>query len=129
MVGRGIFVVMVVVSGSSSSSMFIFRRNSRAFRCSAMALKGSETDFAWQFSSFFGSSTSSMFIFRGNSRALRWSRMVLNGVFIIKRVPFRSFGSSTSWTFIFGGNSRFFSALQLPRCSFSVVFPCFCGEM
>ena len=46
-VGRGIFVVIFVVSGSSTSSMFIFRGNSRTFRCSAMLLKGSETGFAW----------------------------------------------------------------------------------
>ena len=46
-VGRGIFVVIFVVSGSSTSSMFIFRGNSRTFRWSAMVLKGSETSFAW----------------------------------------------------------------------------------
>ena len=36
-----------VVSGSSTSSMFIFRGNSRTFRVSAVLLKGSETGFAW----------------------------------------------------------------------------------
>ena len=46
-VGRGIFVVVLVVSASSTSSMFIFRGNSRTFRVSAMLLKGSETGFAW----------------------------------------------------------------------------------
>ena len=46
-VGRGFFVVILVVSGSSTSSMVIFRGNSRTFRCSAMLLKGSETGFAW----------------------------------------------------------------------------------
>ena len=45
-VGRGIFVVTFVVSGSSTSSTFIFRGNSRPFRCTAMALKGPETGFA-----------------------------------------------------------------------------------
>ena len=50
-------------------NMVIFR----AFRCSAMLLKGSEMSFAWELSYFFSSSTSSMFTFRGNCHTFRWS--------------------------------------------------------
>ena len=46
-VGPRCCVWIFVVSGSSTSSMFIFRGNSRTFRCSAMLLNGSETGFAW----------------------------------------------------------------------------------
>ena len=46
-VGYGIFVVILVISGSLISSMFIFRGNSRPFRYSAMVLQGSKTGFAW----------------------------------------------------------------------------------
>ena len=47
LVGPRCCVWIFVVSGSSTSSMFIFRGNYRTFRCSAMLLKGSETGFAW----------------------------------------------------------------------------------
>ena len=70
-------VVILVVCGSSTSSMFIFRGNSRTFR---------------------------VFIFGGNS--FRVSAVLLNDVFTIKLVRFCCFGASTSWMFIFGGNSR-----------------------
>ena len=88
LVGPRCFVAIYVLSGSSTSSMFIFRGNYRTFRCSAMLLKGSETGFAWKLSYFFGPSTSSMFIFRGNSRTFRCSGMLLNDVFTIKLVLF-----------------------------------------
>ena len=64
--------------------MFIFRGNSRTFRCSAVLLKGSKTGFVCKLSYFFGASTSSIFIFRGNSRTFRCSPMLLTGVFTIK---------------------------------------------
>ena len=73
-----------IVSGSSTSSMFIFRGNSRTFRVSAVLLKGSKTGFVSIFSYFFGSSTSSMFIFRGNSHTFRCSPMLLTGVVYIR---------------------------------------------
>ena len=73
MVGRRFFVVILVVSGSSTSSILIFRGNSRTFRSSGMLLNGVFMKKLVPFHSFrsFGSSTSSMFIFRGNSRSFR----------------------------------------------------------
>ena len=78
------FLVVLVFSGWPRWSGMVFscqfsqfpalqHGNFRAFRCSAMLLKGSEISFAWELSYFFSSSTSSMFTFRGNCHTFRWS--------------------------------------------------------
>ena len=84
----GFRVVVLVVSGSSTSLMCIFRAKSRTFRWSGMVLNDL-------------SSTSSMCIFRANSRTFRWSGMVLNGFCMVILVLF---SSSTSSMCIFRGN-------------------------
>ena len=93
---RGFCLQIFVVSGSSTSWMFIFRGNSRTFRCSAVLLKGSKTGFVCKFSYFFCSSTSSMFIFRGNSRTFRCSAMFLNEFLHYTSCFFDVFGAATS---------------------------------
>ena len=47
---HGGFSVNFHISGSSTSSIFIFRGNSRTFRVSAVLLKGSKTGFVCKFS-------------------------------------------------------------------------------
>ena len=99
MVGRGFFVVILVVSGSSTSSMFIFRGNSRTFRVAQVVGCG----FFVVILVVSGSSTSSILIFCGNSRAFRVAQVVGRGFFVVILVASTS---ATSSVFIFRGTSR-----------------------
>ena len=78
------FCMVILVFFGSTSSMFIFRVNSRNCRWSGMVWRG----FRMVFLVLFNSSTSSMCIFVGHSLPFCWFGMVLNGFCMVILVFF-----------------------------------------